>query len=506
MRKLSKLFQAVEEFYRNAIQAYSMVKYSAESYVMPDDEDDEMTASGTVPTDTHGILKAAEDLSYEIDNEGLLNQLDGLIGAYKGFLGSLNVHSDDFSKDAEEAAEDAGNLTSDYIDTINTRWQRLGNNPYLQLSADSDQYTESFPPQRVLEIAQAIVNDVNNKLEAEAAQVGSTPEEMITAQKAADDYNQQQVDRRDPNLRVTGDKVKQQLDANRRYREKLLSIKKMGPNHPDYARFERFEATMKRQYENLINGPNRENVVKRFRDRKASQRQKDKTLYDLVLQIQKTNSPGEKSRLTDQLVKAEMKILERKGKNLDDPFVLNSPEIQFALKPENIIARYTTRTKNLVESDKEEAKKLKALKNAGNLKGLTIYLQQQIANFKGDIAKAVKKKLKNSPALQPYIKAIDDATASGDKATLDAAKKAEAAFVVQHLNENEAVKTAVTHLPAFYTFRDICNSLDTSDASAVSNAILTGEKLISTYGRAFQVPVAAVTKIVNYLKKETPKL
>src|SRR5258708_18871938 len=156
MRKLSKLFQAVEEFYRNAIQAYSIAKYSAESYVMPDDEGDEVpTSGGSTPTDTAGILKAAEDLSYDIDNEGLLNQFDGLLSAYRGFLNSLGVHSQDFSKGSEEAAEDAGNLTSDYMDTINTRWQRLCNSPYFQLGAVSDQYTESFPPQKILDITQA---------------------------------------------------------------------------------------------------------------------------------------------------------------------------------------------------------------------------------------------------------------------------------------------------------------------------------------------------------------
>src|SRR5579859_2398876 len=193
MIELNALFSSIDKFYKESLLRYSqntylkmMLKYGASSFTMPNDAEGDI---GEIPTSSEGILQAAENLSYDIDNENLLNQFDSLLNTYKDFLKSLDVKPDNFNKNPEEAAiENIGDIAG-LIDTLNTRWQRLTNNPYLTLTMDDENYTENFSPEKILNLAQAMVKNANDALEQRAEETRFTTEELTQAQQAAEQFN-----------------------------------------------------------------------------------------------------------------------------------------------------------------------------------------------------------------------------------------------------------------------------------------------------------------------------
>jgi len=438
MIELNALFSSIDKFYKESLLRYSqntylkmMLKYGASSFTMPDDAEGDI---GEIPTSSEGILQAAENLSYDIDNENLLNQFDSLLNTYKDFLKSLDVKPDNFNKNPEEAAiENIGDIAG-LIDTLNTRWQRLTNNPYLTLTMDDENYTENFSPEKILNLAQAMVKNANDALEQRAEETGFTTEELTQAQQAAEQFNNPQFDKRDQNLTISGDRVKQQLEANKRQLDKLRFIKKVGPTHPDWHKVEKMRQDSIARFRAMLNDPARKQVyldkaksrqqTRRTRDRKVMQHFRENEIDNLISELQTTKSDSKKHDLIKELIRIEEQVLENKGLNLEDPYVRNSPEVQSALNPLKIIEKYKNRFNRIQEERKKEvaiSQKARELgRQSGDLVGLTEIFRDNLATVVSELKKKfqryIEKNGPNDPVFKPYFDKINAAKDEQSKA------------------------------------------------------------------------------------------
>lgn len=482
MNKLANLLKMAELFYQRTLYSLGQVQNAQTTYVSPDDDEDENLPAGG---SSFGNLEALWD---QIDNPELAKQIEKLMGAYENFSKSLKISLDDFSKDPDEMAHDAEENASDFLNALNMAWEKLIGNPYLSLDVDDPKYTESVSPTQILDAAESLVRDAKGQLDS----TDITPEELASVQQAAQEYNELQHDKGDTKLTVTGDKIKQMLAANKKYRERLKLIKKIGPENlarrraelekqisettntieqeelikqlkrtPDPEQYHKFIANVKRRFTATMEDPTKKRVYldkaitrqrqRRVNDRKISQHLNEEKMAELITKLNSPIPNSEKLRLTRDIVEIQKGIMEQKGIDFDDPFIANNPEVIAQLNPINIIKKYQDRFLRIKNERENEVKKSQELREkgraGGDIDGLTEIFREQLATVVNELKKKINKKLDkegfNDPFFKPYLDAVAKAT---DEQSRQAALTAQAAAGKEFKNNSPIVKALVNQL------------------------------------------------------------
>ena len=400
----------------------------------------------------------------------------------------MKINPDDYAKSNQEFEKDSEENVGDYINSLNNRWEKLITNPYLSLNVDNPKYAEPFSPNQIIGAAEALVNDAKQQLESS----GVSADDIQQAQQAAQQYNQLQFDRGDQKLTVTGDKVKQLLESQKRYREKLKNIKRIGVGNlakrrndltkqigettnqiekeelirqldrmPNPEQYEKWKANIKRNFDKIMTDPLKRQQYfqlartrqqqRRVRDRKARQHINEQTVKDLVEKLSQTANQSEKYRLAKDLIEMEKEILEKQGLDLDDPFIFNSPEVQAKLNPLNIIKKYQDRFARIKKERLDEIEKSKGLREkgrtGGDIDGLVEIFRDQLATVVNELKKKIDKKIikegLNDPFFKPYLDAVAKAT---DDQSRQAALIAQQAAVKEYKNTHFLVTALVAKL------------------------------------------------------------
>ncbi len=386
------------------------------------------------------IKRAADDLiseaeQFDIKNENLFNQFESFMAAYKELLDSFRISPDNLTQDG---MQDAAQL----VDTLNTRYERIMNNTYLNVSAEEG-YDEDFDPGDFSAFIQKVVRDAEDKLkdiagedidigEMRAAQYA---QEFNVIQEKAEEGKQEQWSAR---------KIEQALEARRNWFKNLMFAKKLGPSNPLYARYEKYIAMRREHYQDIIADP----------QRKAEYREKSRSRQKAWR--------GQKEKIRPILQKKYEKIRERK-----ESADLNG---------------LTTKYKQQLASLKKDT--ADTIKNALKKDPVMRLYNQAI-----DVA---ERQLAASPS--PTNQSI-----------LDDNKRKAAEFITNHLTNHPRTVQLNEDLPVLYVFRDACRDLEaalkTEGLPNVDPVIMSGSNLIRTYGGRYKALMEIVRKIVELLSK-----
>lgn len=460
-KTLLKLLQAVDSFYQRAMRGLALVRLAAED----------------------AILSAAEDLWDQTDNKELADMLENLIASYQQFVEAVNkAPTADELDNPEQAADEDAETVGDIVDALNARWQRLINSPYLQKQADDESYTESEPPHKYMEVAEALANRANEMLENKTGGVVS-PEEMKRMQeqvimpnvpepeqesakafwkarkKKYDEVYRSRI--RDAksiglsNLRQVRERLMQQISTSiddDQKRQMMETLRRM----PKPETVENHIANVRRAYEAIMSDPARKNKYNQETAKRVDkQRTQDKQIYTLLDQYQQTQDP----RILKQLVKIKEESLKGKGKNLDDPFIRESPMMKHLLDPMNLLKEYSTRQSGVAKYRAQEIsqrqKRREEGRQMGSLPGLFDDFKAGLASTISDLKKALRKKIQstalNDPAFKPYFEAIKSAP---DMATRTKAEHALEEFVRNYVETHPLVVETSARLEGLADVRD----------------------------------------------------
>jgi hypothetical protein len=421
--------------------------------------------------DTQELLNQAED--YDIKDEELYNQFESFINAYRDLIGTLGIDASNLNTDA---FEDAAQL----IDTLKKRYDRIINNSYLNASEDEG-YEEEFDPGELTKFLSEVAQDAENKLK-EAAGEDVDISEMRAAQYAQEFNDNRNIDRGDQNITWTGDKVRQNLEARRRWFQDLMVRKKLNINDP---RYQNYIETRRRNWADMMADP----------VRKAAYRVKANKRQDLY------------SKRVDLRVKEIEKVLPQ----LTD--VRKKEELQKEL---TVLRTIQDRRKN---QSKERAKKVREIKQSGTLTGLIVHLQQKLASFKKDAATSLKKKAAKDPYFNNFKRAVQNAKENFDRsptpenqAALNNANQQEADALNKYLNDNPIINKIREDLPILYAYRDKMKTVDDQNwlgetvpeevKPFLYQLIVEGEKLIANYSTFYRTPTETIREMVQLMKSK----
>lgn len=472
MKSLNQILKLAELFYSQAMLALGA---TPTTYVSPDTEEDDLEDGPQ-----GDLLTQAENMWDQMDNPVLAGQFEQFIDSYRDYLNAL--HGPPPESDSDESFSDIKN-------TMDARWARLIQNPYLELEEDDPKYTEVVPPYKIVELIQNIVDDANAQKENKASEMGLDAEELDAAEKAAQqEMFQGQVAKDvinkmdDAQKQQYANKVRKKLDYTKKFREKLKTIRNVGisnlkklredlaqkiesttngeerklleqrlKNTPDPRHLEIAQEGRKRRHEKMMADParsqhHRKELLKRYHTQHAT----DNERLQLIEAIEQAPDLNTKNQLKAKLVKLEMTRLERKGVNLDDEFVRNDPKIQKLLDPEEIIRRHSYRKLKKTKRKTLEGQRLRERILSGTFLGTIDALLEKIRNVKAsakkDVVTAIMKDIQKAKLteLKPILDKIDAAKKAGDKSTeLAAIKELNAAMDKKAVNDQAELHPAI---------------------------------------------------------------
>lgn len=450
MDKLAQLLNIINVFSIDAHWDYRLTKFAA---------------------DSASLLAKSED--FDIKDEELFNQFESFMSAYRELVDTLEVDVHNFNPDS---LEQAGQL----IDTLKRRYDRLISNKYLNVTEDEG-YEEDFDPGDFTTFITQVAADAEAKLKAIAGE-DIDISEMRAAQYAQEFNDNKNIDRGDQNITWTGDKVRQNLEARKRWFQNLMMLKKININDP---RVQHYIATRKKQYADIMADPVRkaayyENARKRTKKRYSKIQQeyvnKRKHLKTLIVDAKRKGDFAEVTRLT--------KMLE---------------EIQHVE----------------LSKEKSTAQRIKKTKSEGGLEGLNIKLQQRIATQKMEIKKSVAERMRQSKntIFKSYLDQLEKARLANDStAVVNATQQLQKAMGT-YAEEQPEVAAFVTNSQAFRMFRerikDIIERRWVTEEGIlpevvphVQNIISDGRELVSQYDgvQFFNPLVNSVKDIITNLE------
>jgi hypothetical protein len=240
--KIDELCRIISGFAGDAIWDYQIVRFA-----------------GT----EQDLLARAEE--FDIKNEQLFNQFEQFLSNYKEFVDALGINTDALvAALSDEGLQKLGDL----VNTLETRFERIMNNEYLNVSPELG-YEEDFDPADFRELLSDIIEDANNRLQAAA---GETDISALKALEIAKDLNQEQADRRDDKMHFTGDKAQQAITARQNYLDKLKDIRRLGKGGPAH---QKLIEMSRRNYRMIMEDPARKEAYReKARQRQATHWQK----------------------------------------------------------------------------------------------------------------------------------------------------------------------------------------------------------------------------------------
>lgn len=413
MAKVFHLLKLAESFYKKALWSYFVTQ-------------------SLTKTAADDLLTEAE--KYDIKDEELFNQFESFMSAYKELLDSLRI---DPSNLTQEGMEEAAQL----IDTLNTRYERIINNSYLNMSAEG--YDEDFDPGEFSSFIQKVVRDAETKLRTIAGEDVSISE--MRAAQYANQFNQLQ-EGADGGKKEEWSvhKINKVLEARRNWFNKLMFVKKLGKSHPEYARYEKYIAMRRDNYQNIMDDPQRKAL---YRDKS---RERQKTWY------------SKEDRRKEVVREKSKKIKERKESG-----DLNG---------------LTTKYKYQLASLKKDT--AVTVKNSLK-KNPTMHLFNQ--------------------AIDSAERQMASASSPANQAAVEDAKRKAAEFIANQLTTHPRIVKLNEDLIGLYAFRDACRKLEddlqNGDITDIPVVIQTGMGLTQLHGKTYNALTETIKQIIDLLNK-----
>lgn len=453
MKTLSDLTRSIDEFYTISQWELRIIKFAA---------------------DSGSLLTKAEE--FDIKDEELFNQFESFISAYKELVESLGMSASSLDP---EVFENAAQL----IDTLKKRYDRIITNPYLNVS-DEEGYEEDFDPGEFTQFLSNIAQDAENKLK-QAAGEDVDLSELRAAQYAQEFNNDRNIDRRDQNITWTGDKVRQNIEARRRWFEDLMIRKKLNINDE---RYKNYIQNRKNTYQNIRNDPERRAKYQET----AAKRQ---TKFHHKLNVKK---------------KEILHLLER----TNDPIKRKELELELSKIDEGIEKRKAY-LKNFKAKVKEKT-------DPNSLNGMIISLSTKLDTVRSETIKAVKKDTESKAASGTLFKdeksavsqaksRLDNEYSPANKNLLEQAIRIEANSLKAYLDSHPVVSKVKQDLSLITSFRNKCKELDSmgwinlptisEEAKPVLKELISeGEELINTFSLTYRRPSKVMSDIVNLIR------
>lgn len=430
--KIFQLLKNIEQYYKRALLSYySLEKMAQTHFTMPDDPEEDHSSSelGT----SSEILQAAEDLSYDIVNENLLTQFDNLLNSYKEILKTLeidpknlgpNVDPDEY---AERAVKEAGLLWS----VLETRYNKLINNSYLNLNPDDDKWEESFPSFKVLEIAQAIFKNTNDLFKKRAGEDVDVKDLAFDA--IHQEVNQQTGDMiQDAENKERSRKLGKFSEYAKNHFAKLMEAKRFGESHSHWEAYQSRVASKKTEFQKIKQDPERWAIYRsKVNARVRTHREYDRRLNEAKALLARTKDPQEKNSLIAIINRIESSIKKRKQLRVTEKDIL------------------------------------KEKKTKGDFDGLIIILRQQLATKKRETIKVVEKQSLKAPELSQYKDMYNKADTAykadpspTNKTIFEQSQFALAKAVDDFKNNNPRIKYNEENFPIIYAYRDKLDQLN----------------------------------------------
>lgn len=407
--KISQLCTIIDAYSTDAHWDYCLVKYAQ----------------------TAQDLLAKAD-TFDIKNEELYEQFETFLSGYKELVDALQITPENLS---EQSMQELGDL----VNTLETRYERIMSNGYLDVSADQG-YDEDFDPADFRELLADIMDDANNRFQVAAGDVDIS---QLKGLEIAKELNQEALDKGDLNMRWTGDRVQQALDARKKHLDKVKFRRRFARGSAEY---QKLIETSRRNYQTIMSDPARREVY-----REKSRERQNKFLEGLTpAQIDKRKSDLENELATIDRVK--------------DP-----EKWEFIRRKINTIELYRARQERKTTSLQERRiVPSSELKDTGvatlTLTSLIQHLTTRIATQKVVVKQKITDRLKKeeNSLFKPYKDAIIAAKTSGDKAAETVAIKQLNKALNDHAENEPSVMSFISSAKELYAFRDKLKELDKS--------------------------------------------
>lgn len=478
MKKLAKLLGQVDLFYK---QAFDKVSNEPVGYYMPDEpeevEDEVVALTGNVSVDAE---------KFDIKDEDLYSQFESLMSAYDDLMSTLSIDPEHLNA---ETMEEAAAL----IDVLNTRYERIISNPYLN---SDDDYSEDFSPATLTEFIQNVVNDAESKLKEIAGEDVSVDE--VIANQYAQEFNQQMIDKGDKSVTYTGNKVQQLLEARKQWFQNLMFIKKVGKSHPQYQRYESYIESRRRIYKNKIESLKKN--PEKYQEYKNNQKARERSLYA------KRTEEIQKLLLIYNSNSAKIGLLPNgmaKSKLLDENAALKAKMTS--------ISKYLSETKQSmhhVRRDKEIQDRAE-LKSSGSLKGLNLIFKQKAQSSKSEVKKKLLKNIDRHPDIVTIRQKIEAAfidykrePTSEKRAHLESLQKADKQLKDELASKNPILIKATADIDQLEMFRKIVDQIVAKNELIMPRAELLGmgQELIEKYSEEYKTPCEALSNVLESLR------
>jgi hypothetical protein len=284
MNKYAQLLDNIDKYSEAAHRQYSFIKTAADS----------------------AELLAKAD-SYDIRDEQLFEQFEKFVEYYGKIINKIESIPAD-KREALKFDDSDDNLSDLYTEAFTKYFQKLINNPYLDMEKTG--WDEDFDPGEFTNLIIEMGKDAHQKI-AKVLGDDFIEEAEMNLQKEF----VAKEDQRDGNLRWTGDKGQQAQEAYQRRKEELAFAKKQNPDDP---RLIAMKQARTRYYLNLKNDPERLDHSRnktRERGKRHREKHKDVTESRKALRTLKNlvTDPTEKRQIEESLQQSLHPVIE-KGK------------------------------------------------------------------------------------------------------------------------------------------------------------------------------------------------
>jgi len=462
MKKLANIIKLTEFFYQKAMEALA-----AESWTMPDDPEESDEDDGSMFL-TGNVLMYAEQ--FDIKNEHLANQIDLLIKSYEAFLDVNGININNLSKESYRNLDQV-------VDTLNKRYEDIVKNPYT--SSDKFIAEEGFNPAILMQFVQNLVSEVEDQLSRGAAQNEEFAEDLVN--EYVEELNQQAADKQDSKTRVTGDKIKQSLQARQNWYQEIKFIKKVGKSHPEYYRYENMKRVNSESYH-----------------RKMVELKKNPPAYTAYLKERQESQAKWYHSITKEPEKLKFLIEQTVSPSKKEELILRLNKLQLSQE----------KAKN---RSKRHQNKRSFYWNDPSLKGYSVKINTQTDSLKSDSSKTVKELSFKDPQLKQYKMLVNEAQEQlkqnpsvENQRTLNELEKemkvAQNTFCQQHPITLKARADLLLLTP----FREQTKYLvDNQDEQLVLDTIKLGELILAELSNTRPKICVTVANIVNTLKGNT---
>lgn len=395
-----------------------------------------------------------ESERFDIKDEELFNQFESFMDAYKELLESLQIDPNNLeSENLSDSAE--------LIDTLNTRYSRIMNNPYLNMDSEEG-YEEDFNPGELTSFIQKVVSDAEDKLKSIAGEDIDIGE--LRAAQFAKEFNELQEKHEEGKKEEwSAKKVQQALENRKKYVSELIFIKKVGKSHPNYYRYEKYIESRKNSYLSIMQDPARkESYRMKSKERQAKFQKKLKARKEeLILLITQTTDPNKVKPLQEELNKIENEL-----------------------------------KKKFDAYQNKKTIPIKEQRDKRDFAGLLISFQQNLPSIKKEIKKPIIKKLLDQEytKFQIYLDKIASAKNIGNTELLNMAIKELQKAGSAEAEQDPTVQSYIQNASFYYNYLEFLKNINKSDVMNSSSplddlikqglvdAINAGEALINNPG------------------------